>query len=187
MAMSRALRIQYPGADWRDRVAGITHKMSSGAVLASFAYLRNAGGEPNKITREDGSYVELQYDGALRLTNELYKTSGGSVVEEISYGYDASGSRIKLVQGGLTLTNSVSGGHQITAVKNAANGSTTNTYAYDAGGRVTSIKVELDTPTITGSVPPKNDLAPEELLAYERFSCEAPRYGLDFPPYCGRV
>ncbi|MCO5053377.1 MAG: hypothetical protein M9920_13890 [Verrucomicrobiae bacterium] len=137
--MSRALRIQYPGADWRDRVAGITHKMSSGAVLASFAYVRNAGGEPNKITREDGTYAVLGYDAALRLTNEVYYSSGGVPQTTNSYGYDASGSRIKLVKGGLTLTNSVSGGYQITAVKNAANGSTLENYTYDSGGRVTQI------------------------------------------------
>jgi len=123
--------------DWRDRVTNITHKISS-TVLASVGYERAAGGEPTKITREDGTYVELKYDPAWRLTNEVFY-AGGSPQTTNSYVYDASGSRIKLVQGNLTLTNAVSGGYQITAVKNAANGNTTNSYAYDAGGRVTSI------------------------------------------------
>ncbi|MCO5053375.1 MAG: hypothetical protein M9920_13880 [Verrucomicrobiae bacterium] len=81
-------------------------------------------------------------------------------------------------------------GNDAVTVMTDNTGGTTN--RYDAAGRLWGIDypsgaVELDTPTITGSVPPKNDLAPEELLASERFSCEAPRYGLDFPPYCGRV
>jgi RHS repeat-associated protein len=125
--------------NWRDQVTNIVHKNSGGTTLASVLYERLPGGEPSKITREDGTFVELKYDPALRLTNEVYKTSGGSLVEEISYGYDASGSRARLVKGGQTLTNSVNGGYRITAVNNAANGSTVQSYGYDNGGRVTTI------------------------------------------------
>ena len=123
--------------NWCDQVTNIVHKTSGETVLASFAYVRDTGGEPTKITREDGSSVELQYDAALRLTNEVYKTSEGAVVEEISYGYDAAGSRIRLVKGGNTLTNSVSAGYRITQVKSGA--AVAESYTYDNGGRVTGV------------------------------------------------
>src|SRR5258707_14769371 len=41
-----------------------------------FAYVRAQGGEPTRITREDGSYVDLKYDSALRLTNEIFYAAG---------------------------------------------------------------------------------------------------------------
>lgn len=122
--------------DWRDRVTNITHKTSGGTTLASVLYERLPGGEPTKITREDGTYVELKYDAALRLTNEIYYSNSVAQVTN-SYGYDASGSRVKLVKGGTTLTNAVSGGYRITEVKQGS--TTVETYGYDSGGRVTTI------------------------------------------------
>lgn len=144
--------------DWRDRVTNIVHLNSSG-VLASFAYVRNAGGDASRITREDGSYVELQYDSALRLTNEVYRTSGGLLIEQISYGYDIAGSRTRLVKGGVIMTNSVSAGYRTTAVKNAANGATLETYAYDNGGRVTTIGRDGGTLNLTYTAADKIDAA----------------------------
>lgn len=127
--------------DWRDRVTNLVHKTTTGTVLASFGYTRNAGGEPSKIVREGGTnYVVLAYDAALRLTNEVYyinavNGSGGTAETTNSYGYDASGSRTRWVNGSQTLTNSVSGGYQITQVKNGV--SVVDQFAYDTGGRVT--------------------------------------------------
>jgi len=123
--------------NWKDQVTNIVHKTSGGTVLASALYERATGGEPTKITREDGTYVTLQYDSALRLTNEIYYSSGGVAQTTNSYGFDAAGNRVRLVKGGTTLTNAVSAGYRITAVKNGA--STVETYAYDNGGRVTTI------------------------------------------------
>jgi len=54
-----------------------------------------------------------------------------------SYGYDASGTRVRLVTGGVTYTNSVSAGYRVTQVK--TNGTVVETYGYDNGGRITSI------------------------------------------------
>jgi len=116
-------------------VTNITHKIGS-SVLASVGYERLPGGEPSKITREDGTHVELKYDAAWRLTNEVFYV-GGSPQTTNSYGYDASGSRIKLVKGGLAYTNTVSGGYRITQV--LTNGVLAESYSYDNGGRVTQI------------------------------------------------
>ncbi len=124
--------------NWKDQVTNLTHKTSGGTTLASMAYERLAGGEPSKITREDGSYVELKYDSALRLTNEVYFTN--SVAQTTNgYAYDAAGSRIRLVQAGTTLTNNISAGYRIGPVRNASTGATNETYEYDNGGRVTNI------------------------------------------------
>jgi RHS repeat-associated protein len=125
--------------NWRDQVTNITHKTSGGTTLASVLYERATGGEPTKITREDGTSVELKYDASFRLTNEVYYSSGGTPQTTNSYGYDASGSRVRLVKGSTTLTNSVSAGYRITAIKDAANGNTIESYAYDNGGKVTTI------------------------------------------------
>jgi len=122
--------------NWKDQVTNITHKIS-GTTLASVAYERAPGGEPTKITREDGSYVILAYDAALRLTNEVYYSSGGTPQATNSYGYDASGTRIRLVIGGVIYTNAVSAGYRVTQVK--TNGTVVETYDYDSGGRVTNI------------------------------------------------
>jgi len=124
--------------DWRDRVTNIVHKIGS-TVLASVGYIRAIGGEPTRITREDGTYVILSYDGALRLTNEVYYSSGGSPVATNSYGYDASGTRVLLVTGGATYTNAVGAGYRVTQVKDASSGAVVETYGYDNGGRITSI------------------------------------------------
>ncbi|HWQ90357.1 MAG TPA: hypothetical protein VN673_01705 [Clostridia bacterium] len=124
--------------NWRDQVTNITHKTSGGTTLTSVLYER-ATGDPTKITREDGTYVELNYDASFRLTNEVYYSSGGTPQTTNGYGYDASGSRVRLLKGGTTLTNSVSAGYRITAVKDAANGNTAESYAYDNGGWMTTI------------------------------------------------
>jgi YD repeat-containing protein len=125
--------------NWRDQITNITHKTSGGTTLASVLYERATGGEPTKLTREDGTYVELKYDASFRLTNEVYYSSGGVPQTTNNYGYDASGSRVRLVKGSTTLTNRVSAGYRITAVKDAANGNTIESYAYDNGGRVSGI------------------------------------------------
>jgi len=63
--------------NWKDQATNIVHKTSGGTVLASAYYQRAAGGEPTQITREDGSYVTLHYDPALRLTNEIFPHAAG--------------------------------------------------------------------------------------------------------------
>jgi RHS repeat-associated protein len=122
--------------DWRDRVTNITHKISS-TTLASVGYMRASGGEPTRITREDGSYVLLAYDSALRLTNEIFHSSGGAPQSTNGYGYDAAGTRIRLVKAGLAYTNAVTQGYRVTQVK--TNGIVAESYDYDLSGRVTNV------------------------------------------------
>ncbi len=125
--------------DWRDRVTNVVHRNGGGTVLASFAYQRNTDGEPARVTREDGTYLDLQYDGALRLTNEVYRNGAGSVLSSNSYAYDATGNRVRLANSAGTFTNSIQPGYRVTAVRNAADGSTAESYTYDNGGRITGM------------------------------------------------
>jgi len=132
--------------NWRDQVTNIVHKTSGGTLLASAFYERtgnNSLGEPTKIVREGGTnYVVLKYDSALRLTNEVHyingsSGSGGTVAENIGYGYDKAGTRIHLSNNSGTFTNAVNAGYRVTQVKNGA--AVTETYGFDNGGRVTNI------------------------------------------------
>ena len=102
-------------------------------MLASVAYERKGIGEPTKITREDGSYVKLEYDTSLRVDKEIYYSAAGVLLQEIDCDYDAAGNR-KVVSNGLVAgTYSYENVNQLTAV---TNGSNVETYTYDAGGRV---------------------------------------------------
>jgi YD repeat-containing protein len=123
--------------DWRDRLTNIVHKTGGGTLLASAGYVRAAGGEPTRITREDNSYVDLKYDSALRLTNEVFYNAGGVAQSTNGYGYDTSGTRIRLVLAGLPFTNVVQKGFRVTQVK--TNGTVAESYGFDNGGRITNI------------------------------------------------
>jgi hypothetical protein len=50
-------------------------------VVSSIVYERNASGEPNTITREDGTYTKLQYDTALRVTKESLYNAQNNLVD----------------------------------------------------------------------------------------------------------
>jgi RHS repeat-associated protein len=116
-----------------DQVISLVHKDSSGTVLASVSYERKGTGEPSKITREDGSYVSLEYDSALRLTKESYFTSANLLEQRIDYSYDASGKRTAVVDSAGTHGYTYNNAYQLQSV---TNGTGTDTYSYDADGRL---------------------------------------------------
>jgi YD repeat-containing protein len=111
------------------QVTSLVHKDSSGAVLASVSYEGIGTGEPSKITREDGSYVSLEYDSALRLTKESYFTSANLLEQSIAYSYDASGKRTAVVDSQGTHGYTYNDAYQLSSVG-------TDTYVYDADGRL---------------------------------------------------
>jgi RHS repeat-associated protein len=116
-----------------DQVTSLVHKDSSGTVLASVSYERKGTGEPSKITREDGSYVSLEYDTALRLTKESYFTSTNLLEQRIAYSYDASGKRTAVVDSAGTYGYTYNNAYQLQSV---TNGTGIDTYAYDTDGRL---------------------------------------------------
>jgi len=72
--------------------------------------VRAPGGEPTRITKEDGSYVEIGYDAALRITSERYYTSVGEHDDELLYTYDADGNRATKSVNGVVSTVGVGRG-----------------------------------------------------------------------------
>ena len=125
------------GYDDRDRVLSIEHRNSMGSVLQSVTYERSDSGEPTRITREDGSYVLLTYDAALRLDTETYYDASDTIIDAIDYGYDLDGNRVSKnsLSGGFE-SYSYSAGFQLDSVTNGAN---VDSFTYDGGGRVTAI------------------------------------------------
>jgi RHS repeat-associated protein len=106
-------------------------------VLASVVYVRDPSGEPRRITREDGSYVEIDYDAAWRVDEERYFAAGGALLETITYGYDLDGNR--------TVRTSSSAGAETYGYANGFEHTSTTgpggsaSYGYDLGGRLTTI------------------------------------------------
>jgi RHS repeat-associated protein len=123
--------------DELDRVKSIVHTNAQGEVVASVSYERSGIGEPTKITREDGSYVMLEYDEALRVKKESFYDAQGVLVDETAITYDAAGKRIveSSLNGG-DRTFSYTAGYQLNRVES---GEQTEDYDYDENGRLTSI------------------------------------------------
>lgn len=111
----------HPTRDW---VTSITHLDSDDNVLSAVTYEYDENGlsigEPQKIIREDGSYVILGYDGALRLTSEAYFDVADVLLTRIDYAYDAAGNREVLTR---TVNSDVN----------------VSSYAYDPGYQLASI------------------------------------------------
>jgi RHS repeat-associated protein len=123
--------------DLRDRPILIEHRNSGGTLLASVAYVRGLSGEPTRITREDGSYVELSYDPAWRIAGERYYAPGGVLQEEIGYDYDTDGNRIQ--RGSSTEGDEVYGYGQDFELDAVTSPAGAASYTHDLGGRLTSV------------------------------------------------
>jgi RHS repeat-associated protein len=122
--------------DELDRVKSIVHTSSSGGILASVSYEREGIGEPTKITREDGSYVKLEYDDALRVKKESYYKADGTLLDETAYTYDASGKRLTQSTTAGNRNYSYTPGYQLDTISESGE---TENYDYDANGRLTLI------------------------------------------------
>lgn len=139
-----------------DQVTSVEHRNGNGDLLRSVTYERHGIGEPTKITREDGSYVNLVYDDALRLTQEAFYAADGSLLETVDYTYDTAGNRLSRSSAdgaeayGYISGNrlaSVTRGAQVTAFTHDADGrivtrgsgAEARTYVYDSLDRLTRV------------------------------------------------
>ncbi len=123
--------------DLRDRVTLVEHRDSASQVLASFGYQRGAFGQIERLDREDGSRVEWSYDAALRITAERRFDGAGVLVSEVGWSWDAAGNRTAEVRDGVTATATHLPGERLAEVQ--VGGAVTESYGWDADGRVTSI------------------------------------------------
>jgi RHS repeat-associated protein len=122
--------------DNRDRVLSIVHRNAANVVLASVAYERSPSGEPSKITREDGTYVVIEYDTALRVSKESEHDHNGVLISETSYGYDLDGNRSSKTTLTGSETYSYAAGFKLTGITSTSGN---EAYGHDAGGRLTSV------------------------------------------------
>ncbi|WP_204102234.1 MULTISPECIES: RHS repeat-associated core domain-containing protein, partial [Spirulina sp. CCY15215] len=138
--LPNGIKTVYTYKENTDFIEKIVHYAPDGVtVMSSVEYIRSDSGEPTKITREDGSYVELKYDESLRLEKETYYDANGVQEEEIIYTYDEMGNR-KTVSGGEAQGSyDYENIHQLTQIDT---GEGLETYYYDDGGRLETITRE---------------------------------------------
>ncbi|NER00892.1 MAG: hypothetical protein F6K30_30080, partial [Cyanothece sp. SIO2G6] len=115
---------------------------ADGTVLSSLTYEREPGGEPTKITREDGSYRTFVYDTSLRLEQESFYDAAGTLQETITYTYDADGKRLAHSDNDGDYTYTYGDGFQLESV---SNGTDTESYSHDEDGRLESITRDGET------------------------------------------
>jgi RHS repeat-associated protein len=120
------------GYDDLDRITSIVYTKADGTVLASENYTRNAGGEPSKVTREDGSYTLYEYDGAVRLSKETSYNGNGQAIRSISYTYDLDGKRTRKVDNLGTSDYTYNANGQLASAGQ-------NGYIYDVDGRLNTV------------------------------------------------
>lgn len=121
--------------DDRDQVKRIRYVNGLGEQISSVMYDRRAGGEPEKITWADGSYVELHYDPAVRVVEELFYAADGSLQRHVRYDYDLAGNRTVKTINASTTNFAYGAGHRLLSATGAEN----HSYGYDANGWITRI------------------------------------------------
>jgi YD repeat-containing protein len=130
------------GYDDLDRTISIVYTKADGTVLASETYTRNAGGEPSKVVREDGSYTLYEYDPAVRLSKETSYNPTGVAVRAISYSYDLDGKRTRKVDNLGTADYTYNANGQLASAGGSG-------YVYDVDGRLSQITKSGDSVTLT--------------------------------------
>ncbi len=120
------------GYDDLDRITSIVYTKADGTVLASETYTRNAGGEPSKVVREDGSYTLYEYDAAVRLSKETSYSAAGVAVKSIVYSYDLDGKRTRKVDNLGSQDYAYNANGQLATAG-------VNGYSYDADGRLIQV------------------------------------------------
>jgi RHS repeat-associated protein len=131
--------------DLRNRVTKVVHRQADGTVLVSFDYLRGPRGEPLRITREDATAIEYDYDPGLRVTAERRLDADGAVTGETSWEYDIDGRRSALILNGRRLESHYLPGNRLSEVRDGEE--VVESYDWDVDGRLVSITRNGETRT----------------------------------------
>ena len=107
----------------------ITNYAPDGSVLSRFVYAYNISGKRISVETPSGRWT-YTYDGAGQLTNARFESSDPEIPDhDISYYYDPSGNRIRVVEDGVVTSYTVSALNQYTRAGDVG-------YAYDADGNL---------------------------------------------------
>ncbi|MHC4252825.1 MAG: RHS repeat domain-containing protein, partial [Planctomycetota bacterium] len=121
----------YYSYDAAGRLASLANRRSDNTVLTSFTYGRLAGGNVEKILREDGETAYYSYDLADRLIHENWRTSGGAPLYGFAYDYDAAGNRVKEDKDGVPTYYHYDAANELTRKEQGGDGAY---FAYDENG-----------------------------------------------------
>ena len=147
-----------PSTSWtyddRDRIESVVHRgprpssFVLGPILVSRTYERNAAGEPERITNQDGSATEVDYDPAGRVEAERTFDALGGLTEETTYLYDLDGNRKKKTSSAGVEDYVYDSGSRLTQV--LLDGVETQRFEYDENGRVSRIVSNRSNRTLVG-------------------------------------
>ena len=126
--------VTYYDYDDIGRTTLVDNRDGEGAVISSFAYQRDAVGNPISIEREDGSVVYYEYDGKHQLTRETH-VDGGSEVYAWEWDYDAAGNREFQVLNGQATYYAYNAANELLT---ETTGEQTTYYSYDGCGNTTA-------------------------------------------------
>jgi len=116
------------------RTTLVDNRDGEGAVISSFAYERDAVGNPISIEREDGYTVYYEYDARHQLTRETH-VDGGQTVYAWEWDYDAAGNREFQVFNGQATYYAYNAANELLT---ETTGGQTTYYSYDACGNTTA-------------------------------------------------
>ena len=144
-AIGNLARIDYPNGtatsfayDAASRLATLEH-LRGATVLERFDYSVDVVGDRTRVDALDGSFVTYGYDVLRRLVRAKRHDSGGAVVRDVAYTYDAVGNRLtETVDGGPAVVSVYDENDRLTALGTA-------TFAYDGNGNTVSRTVGAQT------------------------------------------
>jgi RHS repeat-associated protein len=121
--------------DRAGRLTDITHRTSSGTIVARAGYTRDAVGKPTSILDADGTTTSYTYDTADRLTQACFaSTDCATAADYLRWTYDDLGHRLTETRPAGTTTYTYNPKDQLTQSSGPTG---TTTYGYDTNGNQT--------------------------------------------------
>lgn len=116
-------------------VASHLTQVAQGSLAVTIGY--DAAGRRTSLTYSNGVQTTYTYDAASRLTSIVH-AKGASIIESVSYAYDAAGNRISANRTGVAATNLPETAQASYDAANEQIQFNTATLTYDANGSLTS-------------------------------------------------
>jgi RHS repeat-associated protein len=124
--------------DSTSRITDVRYATTSG-TLVSMDYEFGLTSAPERITFEDGSYLEYEFDDAFRLSKEEFFSAIDQVMASYLYEYDSVGNRDQTSRNGITTQSEFGPGGKLVS---SQSNSTNTAYSYDEDGRLRASNVD---------------------------------------------